>query len=107
MALPQPLARIFLPPRAATQSGRAGSQEWVLSFAPRERRRIDPLTGWSGSGDMLQQVELRFPTREAAVAYAKARGVSYAIEEPPPAKPIRPKIYADNFRYGRLENWSH
>jgi hypothetical protein len=29
------------------------------------------------------------------------------VEPMRPEKPIKPKVYADNFRYGRAENWSH
>ncbi len=107
--LPAPpvLARINKPPRAATQSGRGNTRAWVLSFAPMEKIRLDPMTGWSGSGDTLKQIELHFDTKEDAVAYCEARGLRYEVEEPPPPRPIKPKVYADNFRYGRLENWSH
>ena len=103
----KPLARIHCPPRSAMQSGRANTQEWVLEYAPAERLRLDPLTGWPGSGDTRNQLRLRFPTREAAVAYAEARGISFEVEEKPRAKPIKPKVYADNFRTNRGENWTH
>jgi hypothetical protein len=103
----KPLARIHCPPRNAMQSGRANTREWVLEYAPSAPLRLDPLTGWPGSGDTLNQVQLRFPTREAAVAYAEARGLRYEVEPMRPEKPIKPKVYADNFRYGRAENWSH
>jgi len=64
--------------------------------------------GWSGSGDTQAQVSLRFPSQEAAVAYAEARGIPYDLEVPPVVKAdIKPKAYADNFRFGRSENWSH
>lgn len=102
-----PLARIHRPPRSAMQSGRAGTREWVLEYAPAARLRIDPLTGWPGAGDTRSQVRLRFPTRAAAVAFAEAHGIAYEVEEPPPEKPLKPKVYAENFRYGRPENWTH
>ncbi|MBY0335109.1 MAG: ETC complex I subunit [Acetobacteraceae bacterium] len=107
MATHPTVVRIAVAAQPATQSGKATAGAWVLQFRPAERPRIDPLTGWAGSGDMRQQVQLSFPTREAAVAYAESKGYLYEVEEPPPAKPIRPKIYADNFRYGRSENWTH
>ncbi len=103
----KPLARIHCPPRSAMQSGRANTQEWVLEYAPAEPTRLDPLTGWPGSGDTRNQLSLRFPTREAAVAYAQKRGISFEVEQPPPPKPIKPKVYADNFRPNRSENWTH
>ncbi len=103
----KPLARIHCPPRSAMQSGKANTQGWVLVYAPTAPLRIDPLTGWPGAGDTRAQVRLRFPTREAAVAYAEAHGIRHEVEEPPPERPLKPKVYADNFRYGRTENWSH
>ncbi len=107
MAAPKQPARISsTPPRCATQSGRARNGEWVLEFAPGEKSRIDPLMGWAGSGDTPGQVRLRFDTREEAIAYAGANGLAYDVEEPKPAR-IKPKSYADNFRFGRTENWTH
>lgn len=100
-------ARILRPAKTAMQSGRALTREWVLVFAQAERREADPLMGWIGSGDMVaNQVRLRFPTLEAAEAYAKAHGIDYEVE-PPQAPALKPKAYADNFRYGRGENWTH
>jgi hypothetical protein len=101
------LARIFQPPKSAMQSGRAGSQTWVLDYAPAEPKALDPLTGWFGSGDMRGQISLTFETREEAVAYAEAQGIAYEVETPAPPAAMKPKVYADNFRFGRHENWSH
>ena len=103
---PGQLARIHQPPRSAMQSGRGRTHGWVLEFAPGEAQRPDPLMGWAGSGDTSGQVHLRFDTREAAVAYAEANALAYEVEEPQPVHP-KPKVYADNFRFGRTENWTH
>jgi len=99
-------ARIFQPPKPATQSGWAPTKHWVLEFEPASAQHPDPLMGWIGGGDPLQQVRLSFPTREAAIAYAERHGIPYDIEMPH-GRRFRPKAYADNFRYGRLEAWSH
>ncbi|QXM25211.1 ETC complex I subunit [Elioraea tepida] len=100
-------ARILRPPKPATQSGRAVTRDWILVFEPSEPRRPDPLMGWTSSGDTVaSQVRLRFPTLEAAEAYAKAHGITYEVE-PVQAPTLKPKAYADNFRYGRIENWTH
>ena len=101
------LARIFQPPKSAMQSGRAKAQGWVLEFEPSEAKALDPLMGWYGSGDMLGQVRLRFDTRDQAIAYAQAQGIAFEAEPPAAAAAIKPKIYADNFRFGRYENWTH
>jgi hypothetical protein len=98
--------RIFQQPKNAMQSGTAGTHEWVLEFEPTDRRRADPLMGWIGSADTQTQVRLRFETREEAVAYAEREGLTYAVELPHSRK-FRPKAYADNFRFGRSENWTH
>jgi hypothetical protein len=101
-------ARIFRAPKSAMQSGRGRVGDWLLQFEPLEAKRIDPLTGWSGSGDTNAQVTLRFPTADAAVAYAQAKGIPHEVEAPAPLRAdIKPKSYADNFRFGRTDNWTH
>ena len=100
------LARIFVPPKSAMQSGRGKTHGWVLEFEPGERLRLDPLMGWAGSGDTQNQVRLHFDTKEQALAYAEANGLAYEVEEQKPHR-IKPKSYAENFRFGRSENWTH
>jgi hypothetical protein len=99
-------ARIFQQPKTAMQSGTAGTHDWVLEWEPADRSRQDPLMGWYGSGDTRNQVHLRFPTRDEAVAYAARHGIEYDLELTAP-RVHKPKAYADNFKYGRSENWTH
>jgi ETC complex I subunit conserved region len=99
-------ARIFQRPKTAMQSGRAGTSDWVLEYEPAEPRIADPLMGWIGSSDTLAQVTLYFATREEAVAYAEKQQLPYDVELPH-QREIKPKAYADNFRFGRKENWTH
>jgi hypothetical protein len=99
-------ARIFKPARTAMQSGEARTKEWVLEFAPASPRSADPLMGWTSSRDTQTQVRLEFDTKEEALAYATREGLAYTVVDPKPRKPIR-KSYADNFRYGRIGNWTH
>ena len=94
-------ARIYKPARTAMQQGKAKTHQWVLEFAPAQARRRDPLMGWTSSGDTRQQLRLRFPTREAAVAYADKYGIDYVLKEPQ-AQPFRPKSYAENFAYKKV-----
>jgi hypothetical protein len=96
-----PSARIFKPARTAMQSGRAKTRDWVLEFEPRDATRRDPLMGWAGSSDTLGQVTLYFDTRDEAVAYAKRHGIEFAIEMPQTSK-LKPRAYADNFRFDRV-----
>ncbi|HUC19075.1 MAG TPA: ETC complex I subunit [Acetobacteraceae bacterium] len=100
------MVRIFQPPRTAMQSGWAGTREWVLVYEPEEPQVPDPLMGWIGGGSTEQQVRLTFDTREEAIAFAEKYGLSFEIETPPERK-FRPKSYAENFRYGRREAWTH
>ena len=107
MSLVLPVARIFVPPKSAMQSGRGKGQGWMLAFPPSEKLRVDPLMGWTGSADTSKQLSLHFASKAEAVAYAEANGIAYVVEEPKPAKAIKPKVYADNFKFGRTENWTH
>lgn len=100
------LARIYVPARSATQSGRARSKYWVLEYEPATPRVVDPLMGWTSSDDMNQQLWVEFDTKEEAVAYAEKNGIPYQVFEPhlPQAKS---KSYSDNFKFDRKVPWSH
>ncbi|MEZ5932643.1 MAG: ETC complex I subunit [Alphaproteobacteria bacterium] len=89
-------ARIYQPAKTATSSGRAKTRHWILEMEPEDRKVIDPLCGWSGSGDTAQQIQLRFPTREAALAYARKNGIEARVFTPK-SRLVVPKSYADNF----------
>jgi hypothetical protein len=99
-------ARIFKPAKTAMQSGEARTKEWILEFEPEKPREVDPLMGWISSSDMRAQIRLEFDTKDEAIAYATREGIPYTVIEPKPRKPIR-KSYADNFRFGRIGNWTH
>ena len=89
-------ARIYQPAKPAPQSGRLKTKFWIVEHEPAARQEPDSLIGWVGSGDTENQVILRFPTREAAIAYCRKNGLSYTISEPH-ARVVRPKSYAENF----------
>lgn len=74
------VARIYRPSRAATTSGKARTKRWCLRFEPRSAPFIEPLMGHTGSADTLTQVELTFPTLEAAIRYAKRQGLRYSVQ---------------------------
>ena len=102
------LARIFQPARSAMQSGQGKTKTWVLEFVPEDQRRIDPLMGWTGSGDMRSQVRLTFDTREAAIQYAEKHGIAHRVAEPKErAHILRNAGYGDNFAHGRRLPWTH
>jgi len=100
------LAQIYIPAKNAMQSGKAGTKKWVLEYDAEAARSIDPLMGWTGSGDMKQQLKLRFATKEDAIAYAERNHIPYQVNAPKTPKPIA-KAYADNFKYGRATTWTH
>ena len=101
-------ARIYQPARNAMQSGTARTREWVLEFAPATEREIDPLMGWTSSADTQRQVSLRFDSRKAAEAYARAHGIDYEIAAPHARRHnIRPGGYGDNFATNRRNVWTH
>ena len=91
-------ARIYRPAKTAMQAGRANTRKWVLEFEPAAAKTIDPLMGWTGSADTREQVHMTFDSRDEAVAFAKKNGLAFRVEEPK-ARRIRPKNYADNFRW--------
>jgi len=90
-------ARIYQQAKSAMQSGKARVDEWVLEFEQSEARRADPLMGWTGSGDTQAQVQLKFPSKDAAKAYADKYGITTRVHATPP-KSLHLQAYADNFR---------
>ncbi|HWJ99237.1 MAG TPA: ETC complex I subunit [Xanthobacteraceae bacterium] len=100
------VARIYKPTRTAMQSGTAKTKLWQLDYEPEEARQIEPLMGWTSSGDMKSQLRLRFETKEEAIAYCERHAISYQVFEP--HAPERRKIaYADNFAFNRVGQWTH
>lgn len=101
------VARIYKPTRNTMQSGFAKSRHgWVLDFEPANARQIDPLMGWTSSDDTQKQVRLNFDTKEEAIAYAERAGVPYQVFEPKVTQKRR-LSYSDNFRWGRIGQWTH
>jgi hypothetical protein len=99
-------ARIYRPAKTAMQQGRALTREWVLEFVPDEPRTIEPLMGWTSSADTRPQVRMHFASKDAAIAYATRAGIAFRLEEPQESE-IRPKSYAENFKFGRPDRWTH
>jgi ETC complex I subunit conserved region len=91
------LARIYRPARTNMQQGRGRTKAWVLEFEPELAKTIEPLMGWTSTRDMNQQVMIRFPSKEAAVAFAEKHGIPYRVYEAQERR-IRLQAYADNFK---------
>ncbi|QIG50982.1 ETC complex I subunit [Nordella sp. HKS 07] len=99
-------AKIYKPARNAMQSGKGKTDLWLLEYEPELRLTADPLMGWTSSADMKQQLRLTFESKEQAIAYAERNGIAYWVEPEAPARAQR-KSYADNFKWGRTETWTH
>lgn len=100
-------AKIYVPARNATQSGRASSQVWVLEYEPEKASEVEPLMGWTSSNDMRSQVRVKFASRDEAESYAKRNGIPYRVMGDPQKPRVIKKAYSDNFRYGRKHAWTH
>ena len=77
------------------QSGRGKLKKWVLEFETKDTS-VNPLMGWERSTDTLEEVILKFSTKEQAILYAKNNNISYTVVEPK-KKEFVIKSYADNF----------
>ncbi len=101
-------ARIYRPAKTAMSSGAAKTRDWILDYVPDTAREIDPLMGWTSSRDTQTQVRLRFPTKEAALDYARENGIDAVVTEPKPRKAnIRAGGYGENFATNRRGPWTH
>jgi len=88
------------------QSGTAKTKRWLLEYDIDRPREVEPLMGWTSSGDMRQQLRLWIETKDEAVAYAQRNGIAYRVEEPNDAK-RRAMSYSDNFKFNRIGQWTH
>lgn len=99
-------AHIYKPAPNAAQAGASGYDTWVLEHPRGATGSIDPLTGTSGSVDMLKKLKLNFETKELAIAYAKLNKIAYHVTQRGRHKPVG-RSYGDNFAYERKFPWTH
>ena len=95
-------ARIYKPAKNTMQSGLAGTAQWVLEYELETPRRPEPLMGWTSAGDTLNQVRMKFSSKEAAIAFAESHSMEYAVA-PEPRRAVTPRSYLDNFKYRPAE----
>ena len=88
-------AKIYIPSKTATQSGLGKEDKWILEFDSKDTT-INPLMGWETSSDTLEEVTLKFSTKEKAIRYAEKNNISYNVIEPKKREFVI-KSYADNF----------
>jgi|TARA_B000000475_G_C15908737_1_gene411661 NADH dehydrogenase len=101
-------ARIYKPSKTAMSSGLAKTKSWVLEFIQETTSEIDPLMGWTSSGDTQSQVTLKFESKQAAIDYAREHGIDAQISEPKQRKfNIRSGGYGENFATNRRGAWTH
>ena len=81
-------AKIYRPAKTAMQSGKAKTHLWILEFDQDVPRTIDPMMGYTSS------------------AYAERNGIDYRVIAPKDAT-RKAVSYSDNFRYNRLQPWTH
>ena len=93
-SLPRRHVVIYQPAKSAMTSGRVGTNRWLLEYEPQSAPFIEPLMGWTGSADLMAQMRLTFPSREAAVAYAQRHGLDYEVREP--TEWVKAQVRANN-----------
>lgn len=90
--------KIYQPAKSTMQSGRGKTAYWWLEYELETKRAPEPLMGWVASKDTLNQVRMRFDTKEEALAFAEKNGWSVQISEPKIRK-LKGRTYMDNFKY--------
>ncbi len=88
-------AKIYIPSKTAMQSGRGKQKDWILEFETKDTS-INPLMGWEASSDTLEEVILKFSSKDKAIEYAEKNNISFKVIEPK-KKEFVIKSYADNF----------
>ncbi|MBW8910651.1 MAG: ETC complex I subunit [Sphingomonas sp.] len=94
--------RIYRKVENPMQWGRRNGKGWLLEYDVPYACRADPLTGWQGSGDTRGQIQLSFPTLEAAIAYAEHEGLDYHVVHSGTRR-LKIQSYADNFTMPRQQ----
>ena len=88
-------AKIYKPSKTAMQSGLKKFDKWIIEYIT-DDPGTNPLMGWETSTDTMEEVILKFSTKEKAIEYAKKNNISYNVIEPNKKKFVL-KSYADNF----------
>ena len=89
-------AKAYKNTTSSTQSGKKRTDYWVLEPLCPKNHVKDDLMGWSGGGDIKNQIKLKFSSINDLERYAKKNKISLEIIQPKEKKIII-KSYADNF----------
>ena len=88
-------AQIYIPAKTATQSGNGKQKTWILEFETKDPH-TNTLMGWESSNDTLEEVKLKFTSKEKAIDYATANNIKFSVVEPKKKKFVI-KSYEENF----------
>ena len=88
-------AQIYIPAETATQSGNGKQKTWILEFETKDPH-TNTLMGWESSNDTLEEVKLKFTSKEKAIDYATANNIKFSVVEPK-KKTFVIKSYEENF----------
>lgn len=91
---------IFSPARTATQQGSGKVGWWKINFLSTQKWE-NPLMGWTSTGDPYANVGdagLTFDSEEAAKSFASKHGWDYVVKKRH-VPVLKPKAYADNFKW--------
>lgn len=83
-------AYIYQATKSVTQSAEPVSKNWKLKFVEND----------DVARDMMQQVEMKFSSKDSAIEFAKKNNISYDLI-PPQEKKFCKKSYAENFTFFR------
>jgi len=86
--------KIYKPAKNAMQSGKGNTKKWVLEHDNEDSRYIEPVMGWTGNSNPKSQINLKFDSKEAAIEYAKRKGIKYEVCEPNESK-LKLQSYSD------------
>jgi NADH dehydrogenase (ubiquinone) Fe-S protein 4 len=71
--------RIYSPAKTAMSSGVNNTGYWLCDFDVQAKWE-NPVMGWTSSADPVQALNLKFATKEDAMAFADKQGWDYWIE---------------------------
>ncbi len=85
--------RVFSPARNIMQSAPFTEGTWIVQHIGVKTKAADPVMGWTSSCDVQSHVCLNFASKEEAIAYCDAHGLTYELSEPKKRK-VQIKSYA-------------
>ncbi|GMH03195.1 hypothetical protein Nepgr_005034 [Nepenthes gracilis] len=91
---------IYSPSRTASQQGSGKVGKWKINFLSTQKWE-NPLMGWTSTGDPYANVGdagLTFDSEEAAREFAERHGWQFTVKKRHTPL-LKPKSYADNFKF--------